>query len=79
MTNATQLWREFLAFCDVRTPDDLLAMDFLRTERGIDAADASERRQAARDLRTLQLLLTWRERNEAVREIASCPARERCR
>jgi len=71
MRNATQLWQEFLAFCELRTPDDLLAMDFLHAERT--AADLCMRMQAARDLRTLQTLLTWRERNEDTRVNCSLP------
>ena len=71
MKSAVRLWQEFLAFCDARTPDDLLALDFVRASHCTDLADVPGKKQAARELRMLQALLTWRERNAAAREIAS--------
>jgi hypothetical protein len=71
MKSAVRLWQEFLAFCGARTPDDLLALDFVRASHHTDLADVLGRKQAARELRMLQALLTWRERNAGAREIAS--------
>jgi hypothetical protein len=71
MRSAAQLWQEFLAFCDTRTPDDLLALDFVRASWMAYLSDMRGRKQAARELRTLQALLTWRERNATAQEITS--------
>lgn len=76
MTSAAQLWQDFLLYCEDRTPDDLLAIDFVRSLHTGRVLEAFGRKQAARELRTLQALLTWRERNTISQGIASTPETE---
>lgn len=59
MNTTDELWRDFLAFCAGRTPDDWLALDFVQFATA-DLSEPVRRQRAEADLHVLQVLLTWR-------------------
>lgn len=61
MNSTDQLWRDFLAFCAGRAPDDWLALDFVQFTSA-DLPEPLRRQRAEADLQVLQVLLTWRAR-----------------
>jgi len=73
MNTTDQLWRDFLAFCAGRPPDDWLALDFVQFTSA-DFPEPQRRQRAEADLQVLQVLLTWRAKRSARGEKNPQPA-----